>query len=264
MLALRLLLPVISPDAAEAILGAVLERSNTTGALCHEETIGDYASFVNMQNNQSNLGNTPSYSYIMLDTDFLLLPVFADYATMYANRTSAFLNQTSTLVNGSFSTLLQQNVNHVLNLSMAFGLNATQSNLVPIRDPNVGDWRDSETGLGYGIIPFDVNSESNVPPQMLTVSRPDSRRSPRDRESRQCQRHPRQLLCHCPSVRPDVGNPSVAILRSLYLARRRERLAHQLRHRSESLHVASVRRGIAKLVERDTWVGRGEPDDRIG
>ncbi|ORX37140.1 hypothetical protein BD324DRAFT_650749 [Kockovaella imperatae] len=39
---------------------------------------------------------------------------------------------------------------------MPFAINATKENLVPIRDPTVGDWRDSSTGLGYGIYPFDV------------------------------------------------------------------------------------------------------------
>ena len=162
LLALRLLLPVISPTSAEAILGAVLERTNTTGALCHEETIGDYASFVNINNNQSNLGNTPSYSYVMLDTDFLLLPVMAEYYANNASGAQAFLNKTSSLMNGTYSQLLLKNVDHVLNLSMAFGENATKGNLVPIRDPTVGDWRDSNTGLGYGIYPFDVNSEFSV------------------------------------------------------------------------------------------------------
>jgi hypothetical protein len=63
MIALRLLMPTLTSDAIEAALGAVIERANSTGALCHEETIGkgslvcvwmyslisivgDYASFV--------------------------------------------------------------------------------------------------------------------------------------------------------------------------------------------------------------------------
>ncbi|ORY33496.1 hypothetical protein BCR39DRAFT_520445 [Naematelia encephala] len=159
MLALRLLLPVISQTSAEAILGAVLERTNDTGTLCHEETIGDYASFVNMGNNQSELGNTPFYSYVMLDTDFLLLPVLADYFTAYpqgTNRSTDFLATQSTLKNGTFRELLLKNVDHVMNLSIAFANDPKKENLVPIRDPTVGDWRDSNTGLGYGIYPFDV------------------------------------------------------------------------------------------------------------
>ena len=41
MIALRLLMPILTPDAIEAALGAVIERVNSTGALCHEETIGE-------------------------------------------------------------------------------------------------------------------------------------------------------------------------------------------------------------------------------
>lgn len=68
MIALRLLMPTLIPDAIESALGAVIERANSTGALCHEETIGDYASFINIQNNQSYLGNQPFYDYKMIDT----------------------------------------------------------------------------------------------------------------------------------------------------------------------------------------------------
>lgn len=66
MIALRLLMPILTSDAIEAALGAVIERVNSTGALCHEETIGkilaifllailtslkgDYASFVRINN----------------------------------------------------------------------------------------------------------------------------------------------------------------------------------------------------------------------
>lgn len=42
MIALRLLMPTLTSEAIEAALGAVIERANTTGALCHEETIGNH------------------------------------------------------------------------------------------------------------------------------------------------------------------------------------------------------------------------------
>jgi hypothetical protein len=41
LIALRLLMPLMTPDAIESLLGAVIERVNTTGASCHEETIGE-------------------------------------------------------------------------------------------------------------------------------------------------------------------------------------------------------------------------------
>ena len=40
MIALRLLMPTLTAEAIEASIGSVIERVNTTGALCHEETIG--------------------------------------------------------------------------------------------------------------------------------------------------------------------------------------------------------------------------------
>ena len=40
MIALRMLMPLLTPNAIEDALGAVIERANSTGALCHEETIG--------------------------------------------------------------------------------------------------------------------------------------------------------------------------------------------------------------------------------
>jgi hypothetical protein len=101
----------------------------------------------------------------MVDTDFLLLPVLADYFLNYPqgqNRSTEFFARNSTLNQGTFEELLIKNVDHVLNLSMAFGMNATQENLVQIRDPLVGNWRDSGTGLGYGIYPFDVNCEPQL------------------------------------------------------------------------------------------------------
>jgi len=118
-----------------------------------------------IQNNQSELGDTPEYNYVMFDTDFLLLPVLAEYFMNYPqgqDRAGDFLAQNSRL---QYGTLLKS-VGHVLNLSMAFAMNATQENLVQIRDPLVGNWRGSEFGLGYGVYPFDVNCK-HVPGEVL-------------------------------------------------------------------------------------------------
>jgi hypothetical protein len=113
-----------------------------------------------IQNNQSFLGGKPSCNYVMVDTDFLLLPLLADYflnTPQGRGRAAAFLAQNSTFQNGTLNELLLLNVNHVMNLTHAFTQHQTYTNLVGIRDPLVGDWRDSGTGLGYGKFPFDVN-----------------------------------------------------------------------------------------------------------
>jgi hypothetical protein len=97
----------------------------------------------------------------MVDTDFLLLPSLGHYflsTPQGQNRSMKFLNTNATLQNGTYSQLLLSNVNHVLNLSKPFATSSQCADLVTIRDPVVGDWRDSTPGLGFGKIPFDVNS----------------------------------------------------------------------------------------------------------
>ncbi|GHJ88125.1 hypothetical protein NliqN6_4527 [Naganishia liquefaciens] len=161
LLTLRLLLPTFTSTAAEAVLTGVMERINGSGLVCHEETIGDYASFVNIQNNQSELGAAPSYNYVMADTDYLLLPSLSHYflsTPQGANRSEAFLDTTATLQNGTYRDLLLKNVDHVINMSKPFASNTSCENLVHIRDTLVGNWRDSGVGLGYGKIPFDINT----------------------------------------------------------------------------------------------------------
>lgn len=83
-------MPLLTSEAIESALGAVIERTNSTGALCHEETVGDYASFVNMGNNRSDLGNQPyyDYKYVSLNPD--------DRATIYPNGSADFSEPRST------------------------------------------------------------------------------------------------------------------------------------------------------------------------
>ena len=57
LIALRSLMPLFTFVASESILGAVLERLNSPGAACHKETIGDYTSFINIQNDMPSLGD---------------------------------------------------------------------------------------------------------------------------------------------------------------------------------------------------------------
>ena len=93
MIATLLLQPVLSDQAVEAVIGAVLERINRTdGSVCHEETIGDYATYLNEKNNVTS--TAPLYDYKMIDSDYYL-PVLMDrYFLENANgskRASAFL-----------------------------------------------------------------------------------------------------------------------------------------------------------------------------
>lgn len=92
MIAMLLMRNRLSPFALEAGIGAVLERSNTTGVICHEETIGDYATLTNLHNNVTS--TAPTCSYIMVDSDFYLQPLLAQYflnTTGSVNRIGPFL-----------------------------------------------------------------------------------------------------------------------------------------------------------------------------
>ena len=53
LIALRLLMPTLTSEAIESALGAVIERTNATGALCHEETIGEGRSVENWRRSDS-------------------------------------------------------------------------------------------------------------------------------------------------------------------------------------------------------------------
>ncbi|KAI9290089.1 hypothetical protein BC943DRAFT_364605 [Umbelopsis sp. AD052] len=148
MISLRILMPILSSDAVEAALGAVIERTNATdGELCHEETIGDYASWINMQNN----------------TNFELLPALAHYFLDLPSgnsRATSFLAKKASLANNmTYQQLLQKNVELVMTQSAAFAHEPSAKNLIHLKDGvPVGNWRDSNPGIGYGTIPFDVNT----------------------------------------------------------------------------------------------------------
>lgn len=91
MIAMLLMMNRLSPLALEAGIGAVLERSNVTGVICHEETIGDYATLLNLLDNVTS--TAPSYRYIMIDSDFYLQPLLSQYFSTPEgmNRSTSFL-----------------------------------------------------------------------------------------------------------------------------------------------------------------------------
>ncbi|KAJ5938884.1 hypothetical protein N7466_002018 [Penicillium verhagenii] len=163
MISALLLEPVLSTGngtAMEAVIGAVLERINRTdGSVCHEETIGDYATWTNLQDNIT--------STAMVDPDYYL-PVlmqryFLENPTGQA-RASAFFNTTAGSINAAnqnltWGQLALINAERIMRLTGPFAENQTKDNLIHLKDGQiVGQWRDSEFGIGGGRIPFDVNT----------------------------------------------------------------------------------------------------------
>ncbi len=81
MIAALLLDSILSEGKAgalEAVIASVLERLDPdSGTVAHEESLGDYASFLNLRDGL--VSAEPHYDYDMVDTDFFL-PIVGDFS----------------------------------------------------------------------------------------------------------------------------------------------------------------------------------------
>ncbi|RGP76871.1 hypothetical protein FLONG3_4954 [Fusarium longipes] len=177
MIAALLLEPVLSAgnsSALEAVIGAVLERINRTdGSVCHEETIGDYATFLNLQ--KGIVSTAPGFTYPMIDTDFFL-PVLMDrYFSALPERVNSLLGTKAGQVdvenrNLTWGRLSYINAQKIMNITKAFEEEQAVKNLIQLKQGElVGQWRDSSYGLANGRIPFDVNC-ALVPAALYAIS----------------------------------------------------------------------------------------------
>jgi hypothetical protein len=181
MISLLLLQPVLSEGdggAIEAVIGAVLERVNRTdGSVCHEETIGDYATFLNLQDNITSI--KAQCDYKMIDSDYYLPVVMQNYfveSPTGRSRKGLFLSKNVTEDFGnlgiSYSQLLLIATEKIMNTSAPFATAGGQikDNLIHLKDGQVvGQWRDSNYGIGGGRIPYDVNT-ALVPAALRSIA----------------------------------------------------------------------------------------------
>lgn len=181
MISLLLMQPVLSEGeggAVEAVISAVLERINKTdGTICHEETIGDYATYQHLLLNQTS--TAPICSYIMIDSNYYLMPVMENYflkTETGQSRRKAFFAEKVTLDFGdkgmTYGDLALRNAEHIMRTSAAFAApgGQTKANLIHLeQDQIVGEWRDSTYGIGGGRIPYDVNT-GLVPAALRSIS----------------------------------------------------------------------------------------------
>ncbi|TVY84249.1 hypothetical protein LSUE1_G001358 [Lachnellula suecica] len=181
MISALLLQPVLSEGeggAIEAVLAGVLERVNKTdGSACHEETIGDYATWTNLQNNITS--TAPLCDYKMIDTDYYLPILMERYllqTPVGSSRASEFLGTAATVLpknlNLTYGDLSQINANKIVALAAPFAApgNQTKENLMHLKNGEVvGEWRDSTYGIGGGRIPFDVNT-ALVPAALRSIA----------------------------------------------------------------------------------------------
>ncbi|KKY21008.1 putative glycogen debranching enzyme [Phaeomoniella chlamydospora] len=169
MISALLMQPILSKgngSAIEAVIGSVLERLNRTdGSACHEETIGDYATYLNLQNNVTS--TSPQCDYKMIDTDYYL-PILLDryfiqskvgrerIDVFFSNEAEPFGAVECTLTYGNLSLI---SAKRIMSLARPFATNPTKKNLIHLKaDQIVGEWRDSTYGIGGGRIPYDVNT----------------------------------------------------------------------------------------------------------
>jgi hypothetical protein len=165
MLSLLLMQPVLSEAAIEAVIGAVLERVNRTdGTVCHEEVLGDYATWLNKKKGINS--SAPGCDYKMIDTDFMLPIAMKSYfvdTDAGKQRSEKFFSKTATFLaenNGlHYSQLAQITAEKIMRIAAPFSQSQVKENLIHLNEgEQVGEWRDSGNGLRGGRIPYDVNT----------------------------------------------------------------------------------------------------------
>jgi len=159
LMSLTLLAPVLQHLAIESGIGAVLTRLAPNGEVAHEEDIGEFAVLRNVKEGRGKI-DTPIYDYGMVDDDFMLAPLTADWLLDNEGRTRApkFLSEKNAAGRRQGDALVQ-NLMWVVERTAAFSTDPQPTNLVGIKDGRMtGQWRDSEEGLGRGRYAFDVNA----------------------------------------------------------------------------------------------------------
>lgn len=160
MMTVRLLMPVLKPEVIEAALGGVIDRLAPDGDVAHEEDIGDFATLRHIKQGEHPADmQEPIFDYKMVDDDLMLAPVLAAYLATDAGKAHAaqfFARKTP--LGETYAQALAHNLELVARKATAFAEKPVATNLVALKDGiPVGQWRDSETGIGNGRYAFDVN-----------------------------------------------------------------------------------------------------------
>jgi hypothetical protein len=164
LIGVRLLMPALSAMAVESGLSSVLARLSAQGEVAHEEDIGERAVLDHWQSDGSRSA-APVLDYKMIDEDYLLAPVAG--AWMLGDergraRAAAFLAAPVGSLGGRTGTrgaALLDNLRFVLNSAVPFAATPAAAHLISLKPGyDVGEWRDSDSGLGGGRYPYDVNA----------------------------------------------------------------------------------------------------------
>jgi hypothetical protein len=171
LMSVRLLMPVLNHAVIEAGLGSVIERLNNRGEVAHEEDIAEFAVIRHLrETGQPN--EQEFYDYKMIDDDYLLAPIIAEYLLNQdtsLTAAKAFLSR-KTKDGQLYSERLLANFNYVMLMASPYAKNPIIENLININQGDtVGEWRDSGEGLGFGRIPYNVNAVF-VPAALKAIS----------------------------------------------------------------------------------------------
>jgi hypothetical protein len=163
LMSVRLLLPVLAPEAVDAGLGAVLTRLSPNGEVAHEEDTGEFAILDHLRASGEK-SDAPTFNYNMIDASFMLAPVAAQWllddargrsqATAFLKRMDGRRESPKTL-----GADLVSNFKFVLSAAARFAADPRAANLIALKPGfDAGQWRDSNDGLGGGRFPYDVNA----------------------------------------------------------------------------------------------------------
>ena len=165
LMSVRLLMPVLSPRAVEDALASVLARLSPQGEVAHEEDVGERAVLDHLRSDGTHSA-APVFDYKMIDGNYLLAPVMTAWllhderardraATFLAAPAAGGAAQSHTTRGAAFA----QNLRYLLRSTAAFAAEPAAAHLISLKPGiAVGDWRDSDTGLGGGRYPYDVNA----------------------------------------------------------------------------------------------------------
>jgi hypothetical protein len=163
LMSVRLLMPVLTPQAIQAGLGAVLTRLSPQGEVAHEEDIGEFAVLDHLASGVKS--DAPTFNYNMIDGSFMLAPVAAEWL-LNDERGRSQSREFLARMDGrygeprqSFGADLVSNLRFVLQGATKFADDSRAQNLISLRPGfSAGQWRDSNDGLGGGRFPYDVNA----------------------------------------------------------------------------------------------------------
>ena len=176
LMSVRLLMPALNSTAIEAGLNAVLSRLSPQGEVAHEEDIGEFAVLDHLKVDGSQ-SDAPVYDYKMIDGNFMLAPVAEAWLLDDARarlRAAAFLAGDDGRYGGQAHRRgadLVANLRFVCQSAAAFARDPQFAHLIRVKAGfTVGNWRDSNEGIGRGPYPYDVNAVL-VPAALLAAER---------------------------------------------------------------------------------------------